>query len=61
MFDVRYALPPIGATVRDTERNRYGMVTYRSGRQCQVRYLDGTQRSVFVSNLEVVRKVRTVY
>jgi hypothetical protein len=60
-MDLRVALPPIGSTVRDRERNRYGLVVARSGRQCQVRYLDGTQRIAFVSNLEVVRKVRTVY
>ena len=60
-MDLRVALPPIGSTVRDKERNRYGLVVARSGRECQVRYLDGTQRRAFASNLEVVRRIRTLY
>ena len=59
--DIRVALPPRGATVRDINRNAYGLVLQRSGRLCRVQFLDKSIREVFVSQLEVVRKVRAVY
>lgn len=59
--DIRTALPPRGAAVRDVNINRYGLVLNRSGRECLVKFIDGSVRSVFASQLEVVSKVRTVY
>lgn len=59
--DIRVALPPTGSTVRDVNRNQYGQVVARSGRECHVKFLDGSQRVVFASQLEVIRKVRNLY
>lgn len=60
-MDLRTARPPMGAAVRDKQFNRYGLVVGRVGREFRIRYLNGAVRTVFASNLEVVRKVRTVY
>lgn len=59
--NIHNALPPRGSAVRDTQLNKYGMVVGREGRKCQVRYLDGRVRTAYASNLQVIRKVRTVY
>lgn len=60
-MDIRTALPPVGSAVRDTQFNRYGIVTGRSGRRCTVQYIDKSARVVYASTLVVIRKVRTVY
>jgi len=59
--DIRVALPPRGSTVRDININRYGLVIEREGRKCKVRFIDGSVRTVYASQLEVIRRVRTVY
>lgn len=59
--DIRTALPPRGAAVRDININRYGLVISRSGRECLVKFIDGSYRKVYASQLEVVKRVRTVY
>lgn len=60
-MDLRTALPPRGSTVRDTNINRYGQVLSRVGRCCKVKFIDGSVRTVYASQLEVIRRVRTVY